>query len=413
MEHGSGYAYKKIMILGASRQQVSMICKAKEYGLYVIAVDYDQDAIGFQYADKSLVVSTIDKEAVLEQVKIYKPDYITTSISDMPVRTVAYVNQMIGKKGDFSYEDALCVTNKFFMRERLKNNGVPCPRFDKASSQAEFIEKAKSYGDMFVVKPADNAGSRGVRLVSGQENLQDVYREAKQYSRCGDIMIEEYMEGAEVSVEALTANGATTIVAITDKIVTEPPYFVELGHAEPSRLPGNLRKEIEKITKAAIKAMNISDSPTHTEVKLTKEGPKIVEIASRLGGDCITSKLVPLSTGVDMPDNSLRIVMGMPLDLEQKSRRGGAAVLFLTGKAGIVRDISGIEKACKGEGVESVELYCKTGDTILDLKNSNHRLGHVVAVGKTQAEALENCKRALEMIKIDIEPAKRQGEIQP
>lgn len=215
-------------------------------------------------------------------------------------------------------------------------------------------------------------------------------------------MVEEYMTGPEVSVEAMTINGETTIVTITDKFITPPPYFVEIAHSEPSMLDEKTKDKICQITKKALKAIGLINAPSHTEIKVTTEGPKIVELAARLGGDFITSKLVPLSTGVDMVGNSVLLATGSTVNLT-KTRQNGSAIHFIQGKEGVLKNISVDEAVYSLEGIEEVILYKKTGDVVHSTRSSNDRLGHIITTGKTPGEALECGKKALSYIHISYE----------
>lgn len=398
---------KKMMILGASALQVPAIKKAKELGYEIILVDYDENAVGFPLADVKLVVSTLDQEEVYRQALIYQPDVVITSTSDGPVRTAAYVNEKLGKQPDLSYEDALCATIKSHMRDRLKKCELPIPEYYAVSNFNEFLDAVSKLQNRCIVKPADNAGSRGVVLINeptlpAKEQLQKTYEYSKENARNGIIMVEEYMTGAEVSVEAMTVNGETTIITITDKFITPPPYFVELAHSEPSQLDENTKEQIRVITKKALKAIHLLNGPSHTEMKITKDGPKIVELAARLGGDFITSKLVPLSTGVDMVGNSVLLATGGKVDLSCTCQRG-AAIQFLQGSEGVLKDITVDEKVYQLEGIEEVILYKKAGDIVHETRSSNDRLGHVIATGETAEIALKRAKEALSYIHVQYE----------
>lgn len=398
---------KKMMILGASALQVPAIKKAKELGYEVILVDYDPEAVGFELADIKLVVSTLDQEEVLRQAQIYNPDVIITSTSDGPVRTAAYVNEKMGKQPDLAYEDSLCATIKSHMRDRLKECNVPIPQYFAVKNEEEFIKAVQEIEGDMIVKPADNAGSRGVVLLKKDpatgktqpEDIISIYEYSKSNSRNGIVMVEEYMEGEEVSVEAMTVNGETTIITITDKLTTPPPYFVELGHAEPSRHSLMLQKKIKEITLQAVSAIRLQNGPSHTEVKLTKDGPKIVELAARLGGDFITSRLVPLSTGVDMVGNSVVLATGGAIDLSRKWDKG-AAIRFIPGKTGTIEKMHIPDEAKKLPGIEEIVLYKSVGDVVDGTKSSNDRLGHVVAIGVDAKEAIKKAEEAIEKISI-------------
>lgn len=398
---------KRMMILGASALQVPAIKKAKELGYEIILVDYDEHAVGFPLADVKLVVSTLDQEEVYRQALIYEPDVVITSTSDGPVRTAAYVNEKLGKEPDLSYEDSLCATIKSHMRKRLEEHGVPIPAYYAVKDFEEFQAAVAALKGECIVKPADNAGSRGVVLLDGRrelstEELQHTYEYSKGNSRNGTVMVEEFMTGAEVSVEAVTVNGKTTIVTITDKFITPPPYFVELAHSEPSRLSEEIQAQIRGVALQAVKAIGLKNGPSHTEIKVTPDGPKIVELAARLGGDFITSRLVPLSTGVDMVGASVRLATGAEVDLEPKWKKG-SAIHFIQGMEGRIRSITVDEKLCEMEGVEEVSIYKKVGDEVHGTKSSNDRLGHIITVGENAEAAMELGRKALAMVHVEYE----------
>ncbi len=401
-----GQMGKKMMILGGSALQAPAIKAAKELGYEIILVDYDENATGFALADVKLVVSTLDKEEVYRQALIYRPDVVITSTSDGPVRTAAYVNEKLGKKPDLSYEDSLCATIKSHMRKRLEENHVPVPVYYVVENWAGFWEAVKALDGRCIVKPSDNAGSRGVTLLEGGEKTEEELRRAYDYSkgnsRNGIVMVEEFMSGAEVSVEAMTVNGKTEIISITDKYITQPPYFVEIAHSEPSRLGGEIQERIREVALQAIRAIRLQNGPSHTEIKVTEEGPKVVEIAARLGGDFITSRLVPLSTGVDLVGASVRLAAGEAPDLSAKWQRA-AAIHFIQSGKGKLRRLEIGEEIFRMDGVEEAVLYKKAGDTTDGTKSSNDRLGHIITVGRTPEEAMERGRKALERICMEYE----------
>ena len=399
---------KKIMILGASILQLPAIRKAKEMGLQVITVDMDENAIGFKEEGIICeVISTIDSEKILEAAKKHNIDGIMTLASDMPMRSVAIVAKEMGLVG-ITEQTALNATNKAEMRQCLKESGVPIPQFFRVSSQEEYeeaIDYFKTSKLKCIVKPADNSGSRGVDLLSDlsdEELISRAYEYSKSYSRGGDIVVEEYMEGPEVSVETLSVDGECHIIQITDKLTTGAPYFVEMGHSEPSAQPEDIKVRISEVASAAVKAIGIENGPSHTEIKVTKDGPKIVELGARLGGDNITTHLVPLSTGVDMVECCIKIALGEKPDLERKCELGSAIRYFKTEK-GIITNIIGIEDAKKLYGVMQVSIVHGIGEKVSEIKNSIDRIGFVIAQGENAVNAVEICEDALRKIKFEVE----------
>lgn len=428
---------KSMMILGAGPLQLPAIKKAKELGYQIISVDYDENAPGFALADVKLVVSTLDQEEVYRQALIYQPDVVITSTSDGPVRTAAYVNEKLGKRPDLSYENALCATIKSSMRKRLKECGVPIPEYFATEDFDAFLAAVNNLHEYCILKPADNAGSRGVVLlepkerrnldmsiqVSGKDDrmlmevevcnpearikkleayCRELYRYSKKNSRNGTVMVEEVMEGSEVSVEALVIEGEPHIITVTDKYITQPPYFVELAHCEPSALDEHTIEEIKAVAAQAIRAIGIENAPAHVEIKVTRDGPKIVELAARLGGDFITSRLVPLSTGIDLVGASVLLATGEKPDLTPKRQQGAAIHFIHTDKEGILSEIV-LPEGLQGQaGVEEIALYKKLGEKINGTRSSNDRLGHVITTGATAKEAKALGEQILAQIKMRV-----------
>lgn len=394
---------KRLMVLGSSILQVPAIKKAKKMGIEVIAVDMNKNAIGFQFADIVLNISTIDIPKVIEAAKKYKIDGILTIASDMPMRTVATVAEELNLIG-ISKDTAIRATNKVLMRESLKENDVPIPRFFKVYHYKDYLNAVKIFTNKFIVKPADNSGSRGVFLVDNCKEISGIkhaFQYSKKYSRSGEIIVEEFMEGPEVSVESLTFDGNTNIIAITDKLTTGAPKFVEMGHSQPSLLPDKIKKEIEIITKESVNALGIKNGPAHTEIIVTSEGPKVVELGARLGGDNITTHLVPLSTGVDMVKCCIEISLGEKPNIT-KNHHMGSAIRYFDSNKGIIKNIRGIDEAQLIPGVEQINFVKDVGENVKEIENSTDRIGFIIAQAKNSKMAIEACEKAKSIIQIDF-----------
>ncbi len=395
---------KTIMILGASILQLPAIEKALTMGLKVVVVDMNPNAVGMKLPRViSEVVSTIDIPAVVAVAIKHSIDGVMTLASDMPMRTVAAVAKELGLVG-ITDDTALKATNKAIMRQALKDAGVPVPMFFKVSSKDEYNAAVSNFAVPFIVKPADNSGSRGIFKIadlSVHKQIEEAYSYSKQYSRNGDVVVEEYMSGSEVSVETLTVDGECHVIQITDKITTGAPHFVEMGHTQPTRLPGNISTRIAEVAKAANKAIGITNGPSHTEIIVTSEGPKIVEIGARLGGDCITTHLVPLSTGVDMVESCIKIALGKEPDIEAKFCKG-SAIRYFDQQAGIVEAINGIEKAKAINGIYQISIVHGVGETVTEIDSSTARMGFVIAQGNNAEEASDIAEEAKDSLNIVI-----------
>lgn len=396
---------KKIMILGASILQLPAIEKAMEMGLDVVAVDMNPDAVGFAVKGvQKEVISTIDIPAVLEAAKRHGIHGIMTLASDMPMRTVAAVAGEMGLVG-ISGDTAIKATNKAVMRQALESHNVPIPKYYKVTTREEYLRAAGALAGPFMVKPADNSGSRGIIKVestSDTEAVLQAYDYSRQNSRGGDVVVEEYMSGPEVSVETLTVDGQCHVIQITDKLTTGAPHFVEMGHTQPTAHDAQTAEKIRQVAIAANRAVGITNGPSHTEIIVTAEGPKIVELGARLGGDCITTHLVPLSTGVDMVECCIRIALGEQPELTPKFSRG-SAIRYFSQTPGMVRTITGIETARAIDGIRQVSIVHGVGETVGQIDSSGARLGFVIAQADDAKAAAAVCEKAMDAIEITIE----------
>lgn len=306
---------KKILILGAGEMQIPVIQKVNEMGYESIALDYDEKAVGFEYAQKKYVVSSTDAEKVLEVAKKEKVDAVLTT-SDYPVNVVAKVCKILNLPA-MSPEVANICTNKYLQRKLFSDNGINAPKFYLISDDKD-IEGFKDFP--YIVKPVDSSASRGVKKVANIEEMREAIKDAIEYSRSGQVLIEQFVGGKEFSVETLTQNDKTTIVNITEKLVIgeDYGYFVEDTHIEPARISAEDWALIEEQVRKAITCIKANNCPSHTEVKLWNGMAYIIEMACRLGGDYITSDLVPLSTGIDMLANLVNLALGKSIDVERK-----------------------------------------------------------------------------------------------
>ncbi len=391
---------KKLLIIGASILQLPAIKKAKELGYYVGVVDYDPDAAGIEYADEFFNVSTIDVEKVAETATTFNPCGIMTLATDMPMRSVAKAAKECGLSG-ISMDTAIKSTDKGEMIKAFKECGVAHPWFYVAEDEKKFNEIKGMIEFPCIMKPTDSSGSRGVVLASCLETLEKEYGYTKDNSRQGAVIVEEYMVGPEVSVEAMTINGEPVILQVTDKLTTGAPHFVEMGHSQPSQLSTENVSAIKELAKKAIKAVGIENGPAHIEIILTKDGPKMVELGARMGGDCITSHLVPLSTGIDMIKATIETACGSVPDITPKLNKG-AAIRYFNAKEGIIASIENVEEAKKIDGVQEIAFTKTIGDKIGKIGSSTDRAGFVIAQADTASDAIKICEKVLDVINIKV-----------
>ena len=392
---------KKLLIIGASILQVPAIKQAKDMGFYVGVVDYNPNAVGVSLADEFFCVSTIDVEGVADVAKSFRPDGIMTLATDMPMRSIARAAQVCGLPG-ITMDTAIKSTDKGEMIKCFEANGVEHPWYFILSGPEALADVRERITYPCITKPTDNSGSRGVMLVHNEDELRDAVAYSSENGRSGGVMVEEYMRGPEVSVEIIATGGEPHVLQVTDKLTTGAPHFVEMGHSQPSRLdPADLAK-IRDLACRAVKAVGIENGPAHVEIILTPTGPKMVELGARMGGDCITTHLVPLSTGINMIEATIRIACGETPDLTPKLEKG-SAIRFLDAPRGTIAAIEGADEAAAVDGVREISFTKGVGDTVGEIGSSTDRVGFVIAQADTPEKAVEVCEKAKTAIKITVE----------
>ena len=389
---------KRLLIIGASILQLPAILKAKEMGLYVAVADYNPKAIGVSYADHYYNVSTIDAEGIYNAAKDLRADGIMTLATDMPMRSLAYACEKLGLVG-ITYETAVKATDKGEMIKNFEASGVEHPFYQIA--HAGKLTKTDDLVFPLITKPTDNAGSRGVMLVHNREELDRALSYSSENGRSGDVIVEEYMQGPEVSVEVIVSHGVPHILQITDKLTTGAPHFVEMGHSQPSRLSAEIQEKIRDLASRAVLSVGIQNGPAHVEVIVTKSGPKMVELGARMGGDCITTHLVPLSTGIDMVESTIKIALGEEPELTQKFKKG-SAIRYFDVPCGIIKNIIGVEEATKIPGVQEISFVHHAGETVGEIGSSTDRIGFVIAQADNTEEAVGICENVLKIVQINI-----------
>ncbi|WP_455650413.1 ATP-grasp domain-containing protein [Enterocloster citroniae] len=398
---------KRLLIIGASILQLPAIETAKKMGLYVGVADFDPTAAGIPYADRYFNISTIDEEGIYQAAKEMEADGIMTLATDMPMRSVAYASQRLGLVG-ISYDTAIKATDKGEMIKAFEAAGVEHPWYFILTDIRDLEHVADNIIYPCISKPVDNAGSRGVMLIKCREELKEAVRYSFANGRRGRVIIEEYLQGSEVSVEVMALEGDIHILQVTDKLTTGAPHFVEMGHSQPSCLGKKAVDSIKDLAVRAVKSLGIYNGPAHVEIMLTEAGPRLIELGARMGGDCITTHLVPLSTGIDMVELAIRISLGEKPDIGPVYEKG-SAIRYFKARPGKMKKVSGIEDAKKLYGIYQITLIKKPGDVIGEIGSSVDRIGYVISQADNAESAVRCCERAIEGITITVEEQSENG----
>ena len=321
---------KTLAIIGASYLQRPLAEKAREMGLRTICFAWAEGAICADLVDVFYPISIVEKEQILEICIKEQIDGICTIASDVAAPTVAFVAEKMGLVGN-SYEASLKANNKWLMRQSFSSAGVVCPQFICVKGEIcdiAFVQSSMSLP--LIVKPSDRSGSLAVNKITDWAQLPSAIQEAQSASFKNEAMVEEFIEGREISVEFISYQGKHYPLQITDKVTTGAPHFVELEHHQPSTLSDAMYTNVYGITERALRALGITNGASHAEYKITDDGRVyIIEIGARMGGDFIGSHLVQLSTGYDYLRGVIEVSLGIFIE-SVISQQKYAGVYFLS-----------------------------------------------------------------------------------
>ncbi|SDZ24221.1 Biotin carboxylase [Lysobacter sp. yr284] len=358
-----------------------------------------------EHADNVLSFDTNDVPALVEflraQHQALEFDGVVT-ICDYYIGTVAEVAQALNLPQAFS-DNVVMERRKDLVREAIERAFLPNPKFAVVGEWDAVRREAQRIGYPLIVKPTDLASSAFVKLVRDEDQLRESFdalaafpRNFREQARVPLLLLEEYMDGEEVSVEACTYRGQTTVIGITDKSVTGFPYFIEDGHMFPARLEPALAQSVEALVRGALAAVGHDHGLSHTEVKLTSKGPRIVEINPRPGGNYI-AELIQRVTGIDLLDAQIELALGREPDLRRRDTGvASAAIKFLVPpRAGRALALDGAAALDADPRVARYSLAAVAGTEVSAPIDNACYLGHVVATDPDGPHARVHAERAV------------------
>lgn len=388
IKKGKAMTNINVMIIGANEFQKQIVLKAKELGYQTHVVAWEQGACAKSEADFFYPISITEKEEILKIAQRINPVGILSVASDLAVPTVSHVAEALGLPGN-STNSALISTNKFEMRKSFSKHNICCPQFALVDSKSPIPEVLPPFP--LIVKPVDRSGSRGVCKVTNPEELQQAVHSAAEVSFVSTVLIEEFVEGQEYSMEMLSYKGEHYFLALTEKFTTSAPNFVETMHLQPGRIDQIIQSKAIEVIKQALTALQIEYGASHAEFKVNSKGDiRIIEIGARMGGDYIGSDLVPLTTGYDFKKMVIDTAVGLkPQVVKTQDHYSAALVKFIFSQEDIAI-LNRIKEACPQRIHRIGELTEITGAMI---KDSSARHGYFIIVGDNVNECLDLVKQ--------------------
>jgi biotin carboxylase len=397
---------KRLLVLGAGPAQLGLLAAARARELHVIAVDREPSAPGFRYADRRAIVSTEDESGIERLAGAERVDGLIAPGIDWPVAIAARTAERLALPHPISPETATLSTSKLRQRERFAEAGVQQPAYEVCSGPAEAAEAAGRIGFPCVVKAPDRQGQRGLTLVGSPEGVTDAVGIALDASRSATLLVEELVPGREVTVNAFSVGGHFYPLTVTDRLTAPLPAFgVALTHAWPSELEPVQIGGVVEAASAAARAVGIENGPSYTQVLVGPDGPRVGELAARLGGGH-DAELCRVALGVDLNGAALAAALGEevpPAALAPAAKVGGACVRFLVAPPGELREVTGVEEAFAADGIRGIRIYRRPGHRFGELRRGADRAGAVLAVGDSRQEALDRAARAETIIRFETD----------
>jgi len=378
-------------------------------GLHVVVSDMNPVAPGFKSADDAVVADTYDADGTVAAAVEYhahkRPiDGVMCMAADVPL-TVASVAAALGLPG-ISVESARLASDKLAMKQAFRRAGIPIPWFEAIASIDELRAAVADRGFPLVLKPIDGRGARGVLRLTERTDLAWALAHATSQSPRGVVMLEEYLEGPQISTEGLLVAGAGTTCGFIDRnyehLETFAPYIVENGGEQPSALPLPAQRQISTVAMDAGRAMGIVSGNVKGDMVWTDRGPYVIEIAARLSGGWMSTDQIPLGAGVDLIGCAIRLALGERVPAEDIRPRWhrGVAIRYFFPPPGRVAAIEGAEAFAGVPWVHRLGFFVELGEVVKPITDHTKRAGFVITTGATREEAVERADAVVNAIRI-------------
>lgn len=393
---------KRLLVIGAGFLQTFVIKKAKELGYYVVVVDGNPHAEGFEFADTYRCIDIVDEETCLHFAKKEQIDGVLTAATDYGVLTASYIAENMDIPG-LKYKTAQLIKNKYLVRKMLYENKVDdTEQAYEITEDTDIVTLASLLTYPIMIKPCDGSGSRGVSRVDHPAEVLKACKCAMDSSITHKAEIESFINGKEYGVESLVVNGEIHVLAVMKKNMTKPPYYAELGHAIPCGLSSEMEVRIRAIVKKAIAVLGIDHGSVNMDLLITETGKiHIIDIGARMGGNLIGSHIVPYGTGIDYMGNMIRNAIGDSVNLVSLGVGNNVVTRLLALKPGRILKIPDIQNIAQKYGVE-IYHHMHVDDVINEYHSNLDGYGYIVSKDDDFDKAETKAEQALDELDCSI-----------
>ncbi len=391
---------KRILFIPAGIAQFEIINRAIGLGFYAIAMDGDKTASGLKIAHESYVEDILNIEKIKYVYNKSNADAIVSVSCDSAMHSISKACDELNIPG-IKEVNAITSQNKYIQRVCLKNAGLLVPHFEKINNYKEAILFWDNFDlKKMIIKPNDSSGSKGVSLIFDKKNIKKAFSYALNNSRNKKVIVEEFIEGPEFSVEAWETNKKISIIAISEKERTDPPYLLDKKVHFPPLISEKYKDRIKSAAIEAIKACEYRECPIHLECIFTCRGPVVVELSARGAGFKVFSEILPQISGFCTAKASIDNALGKQPEILIKKTGICCSIGFIDPIPGKLFSVNGVEEAKQIKGIKEVIIYKNKGTILKSLQAGCDRVGHVIAIADDPVICRKILDKALKEIKI-------------
>lgn len=389
----------KGLVLAGGFPQIQLINELHARGVYVLLADYNEEPVAKRYADEYCQVSTLDVEAIKRIAAENQVDFLITACTDQALNTVALVSEELGRPCYIDYQTGRNVTNKAYMKKLFVDNGIPTARYHIMTELER--DKIRDFHYPLIVKPVDCNSSKGVRRIDSEQELESAFLEAVNCSRTNAALVEEFLEGDELSVDIYVEDGKVNILCITriDKIACKDKFVIFRG-VYPAEVPAGIEQQIYQTAQRIADAFGLKDSPMLMQVIMQEKEIQVLEFSARTGGG-VKYLQIKDATGFDVIAAVVDLTMGIRPHYEKKD----TGIKYLTNEfiychEGVFHRVSGFEELMKRGVISDYYLFKGKGAKFGEVTNSGDRVAGFTIHADDKEQLVRKHNEAADEIRI-------------
>lgn len=390
------------VVLGGTTDHIALIKLLKSQGYHTVLVDYFDEPPAKQYAHKHVRESTLNEEAVLSIAEKLKAKLVVAACIDQALVTMAYVCQKMNLPCHLSYERALEITNKVMMKEKFEQRGIPTTKFVEIKED-DFSQVSKLKFPV-IVKPTNSNSSKGIAKISSADGLISAVGEAKAASRTGEVIVEEFFEGIEFSVDAIVNKNKAKIILITEteKNQLNPQNFTITKSVYSPLKDETIKSDIQTVVQKIAEAYCIEDGPLLVQLLYKGGQIKVVEFSSRIGGGSKHAFIKQL-TGFDMLEYFMAVLQKKPYTRAINQNYKYGTMVYIYTKGGVVAGFSGFNELLESSIIDGVFYYKTPGSVVLGSRSSNDRVAGMLLLDNNETSLYKRIDLAMKAVQVTDE----------